>query len=1291
MNSPWSKVLGSRLGRRLSELPRNGHRVSRLRLESLEDRTVPSTYYWVGAGGTGWSNPSNWDLNGTLAAGVPGAGDVAAFSNTVPAYANPSNPQQLLVVPLNQTPVYDLSADGSLGAMNFASGWTGNLTVNHSFTVTGVSEWDAGTIIVVAGATLTNSGTIILNNASGTSDVLAGGGTLSNEATAVIQQTSTGGLVLSSAGSGTTTVINAGLYSISADSGITAATGGGAVVNNGTLQKAAGNGTSTVNPGAVSNVGTVFAHSGTFDLEGVGQVNGALLTGGSWGAETPATLVLNGGAAITSSSAAITLAGAGAHFANLAGNLTSNSGNFLLSNGAIDSVPGSFENSGTLTVTPGSTLTANQVLNSSNGTIVGGGTVNTVAGQAFPGVTNYGELIPASPTGTLTVAGAYSQPPGSQFDVQINGTAPGTQYTQLKLNGPISLAGRLHISTGFQASAGNQFVIVQNNGSAPINGTFDGLPEGGLVVVGNQVFKISYHGGAGNDVVLTVPGPGNGPTVRLIQVNDGTPQRSEVRSLSVFFSTTVQFVGGNANVQAAFKVTNAVYGTDAAISVVTINADDQGRTYITLYFFGGPETDPVSSQNGAISSLADGRYQLTVYGNMVYGTNGVPLDGAGNGQPGSNYVSPPDSGPGQTGLRLYRLFGDVNGDGVVDPLDLNAFRLAFNTNSTNPQFVSNLDANNNGVIDPVDLNQFRTRFNTNVWLFTVNPQFYVNPATGNDANDGRTQQTAWATWGRLVQAAGDGTIPAGTWVTNNGAPADLATIPTTQNKDDWYTAYLAGDRHVTGGIVNIDTSLAPLQVTAGLTMPPGTEIRSATDQLTDLRVNVPVAASEVWNQPDATNAPDVWGTTSLTDYSGTVLYEMQGGQWAQLLPIGFDRSIPNLATALPLLEANPGSFYADPSTHRLYTHAITGGNPNTDGVGRQYVPPWAAVGARRIVDVTGGMALRIGGDGGFGFDPTSSQANGSNGVGSGEWGAIAVIDSCEWSRAGKHTFAAVGNFGAGLVIFRNDVATEGPGGVFFGYWSHFVDYTSYAGAGSIVSIYDGCSTVDGTANVDAPGGSDALPYYLAFLEHTDGGNIAFAQRILTNCVFNGATSVGGNTAVVKATNCIFNGDFNSTAVLTSVDGGSMGFELPFLGGSTQSISILTGVTLRPGNLFTSTPRNNAALIGTITLQNSVIDLAAGNNYAAVWDWSYPSSLTLMDCTVQMANHSFYGFLYVVGASLPPNPLRISQSAFTGDASWPMVVVDHPDGTRDTYSWQWARDQGFVDNTNTINGSPWLND
>ena len=201
----------------------------------------------------------------------------------------------------------------------------------------------------------------------------------------------------------------------------------------------------------------------------------------------------------------------------------------------------------------------------------------------------------------------------------------------------------------------------------------------------------------------------NAATVAAVQVNDGSAQRSEVRLLRVTFSGPVTFAGGN--VAAAFQLLHVQTGKNVALSATTAT-DSLGRTVVTLGFSGG-ETDPVSGLNGGIASLADGRYQLTVLAANVIGPYGIPLAGDGT-DVGSNYVSPADTYQGN-GLHLYRLFGDVNGDGVVDATDVGQLKSTFNRNNTDPLYLWYLDADNSGAVDASDIGQFKSRFNVNVF------------------------------------------------------------------------------------------------------------------------------------------------------------------------------------------------------------------------------------------------------------------------------------------------------------------------------------------------------------------------------------------------------------------------------------------------------------------------------------------------------------------------------------------------------------------------------------------------
>ena len=58
---------------------------------------------------------------------------------------------------------------------------------------------------------------------------------------------------------------------------------------------------------------------------------------------------------------------------------------------------------------------------------------------------------------------------------------------------------------------GDTFTIIDNKTTYPMQGTFKDLPEGAEITVGGAIFKISYVGGDGNDVVLTAQNDWNVP------------------------------------------------------------------------------------------------------------------------------------------------------------------------------------------------------------------------------------------------------------------------------------------------------------------------------------------------------------------------------------------------------------------------------------------------------------------------------------------------------------------------------------------------------------------------------------------------------------------------------------------------------------------------------------------------------------------------------------------------------------------------------------------------------------
>jgi hypothetical protein len=76
-----------------------------------------------------------------------------------------------------------------------------------------------------------------------------------------------------------------------------------------------------------------------------------------------------------------------------------------------------------------------------------------------------------------------------------------TTSSQIDVTGTVTLNGAtLGIVVDGAVPIGQSFTIIKNDGIDPVNGTFAGLSEG--AVIGSK-FTISYHGGDGNDVVVT--------------------------------------------------------------------------------------------------------------------------------------------------------------------------------------------------------------------------------------------------------------------------------------------------------------------------------------------------------------------------------------------------------------------------------------------------------------------------------------------------------------------------------------------------------------------------------------------------------------------------------------------------------------------------------------------------------------------------------------------------------------------------------------------------------------------
>ena len=176
----------------------------------------------------------------------------------------------------------------------------------------------------------------------------------------------------------------------------------------------------------------------------------------------------------------------------------------------------------------------------------------------------------------------------------MNGAVAGTGYSQLNVSGSVDLGGgALDASLGFTPANGEQFTIIKS--TAPIVGAFGGFPEGSTVTINNTSFTISYHGGDGDDVVLTQgTAVAAGPTVTGISPNTGPAPGGTLVTI-----TGTGFTGA----------TGVDFGTTAATDVTVVNdstitADSPAGT--------GAVDVIVSTPNGASATSSADKFTYTV-------------------------------------------------------------------------------------------------------------------------------------------------------------------------------------------------------------------------------------------------------------------------------------------------------------------------------------------------------------------------------------------------------------------------------------------------------------------------------------------------------------------------------------------------------------------------------------------------------------------------------------------------------------------------------------------------------
>jgi Bacterial Ig-like domain (group 3)/Right handed beta helix region len=312
------------------------------------------------------------------------------------------------------------------------------------------------------------------------------------------------------------------------------------------------------------------------------------------------------------------------------------------------------------------TLQVDGILNDSGGVYIDGATLDG-SGAISANVYGNGTINPGnvSALGTLSING----------DCQSSGTLTCTiagphQLDQVNVSGNVDLLGcnlQVTLASGYTPTVGTQFEIINNTGSNTVTNTIAGLPEGSFFTAGSTEFSISYAGGDGNDVVLTV--------VQGVVINTDDDGPGSLRQA---------ILDANANPGAdviTFDIPGSGAHTIQPLSPLPTIADP-----VTIDGWSQPGYvgTPLIEINGSLAGGSDGLIvtaaNTTLRGLVInsFAGNGVDLYGPGSDVLQGSYVgtdvlgavSMPNGGVGVLVESSSDLIG-TDGDGVNDATEDN--------------------------------------------------------------------------------------------------------------------------------------------------------------------------------------------------------------------------------------------------------------------------------------------------------------------------------------------------------------------------------------------------------------------------------------------------------------------------------------------------------------------------------------------------------------------------------------------------------------------------------------------
>jgi hypothetical protein len=299
--------------------------------------------------------------------------------------------------------------------------------------------------------------------------------------------------------------------------------------------------------------------------------------------------------------------------------------------------------------------------------LAGSGTIGPLTASGWVKPSTTAATIGTIATGNLHLT-TYGNPEETgEYEVDLASTGNDV----LQVTGSVTLENKpLHVNLGYTPAVGTTFVIVDNDGSDAVNGIFtvrdstlDTFPtplqEGQKFAAAGSIFRISYIGGSGNDVVLTADA---GPVLWQTSTTVFVSTTSATAGESIGLGATVTYPDGSP------VPTGTITFLDGTTELATVAMQNDGASLtqtfgpgshsITARYNGSAQHDPSTSAPkttfmktptgiGATATVSGGILTVTAHvmatmgsmtpngtmavregGSNILGT--APLNGSGN-------------------------------------------------------------------------------------------------------------------------------------------------------------------------------------------------------------------------------------------------------------------------------------------------------------------------------------------------------------------------------------------------------------------------------------------------------------------------------------------------------------------------------------------------------------------------------------------------------------------------------------------------------------------------------------